>query len=125
MRICVVYDCLFPLTVGGAERWYRNLAERLASGGHEVSYLTLRQWDRGERAQIDPRVRVVTAGPRMALTTGLEQLIRLVTISRASFHCRVRALKSSMFSRIIEPIWHPGAVSVMMMFTAVPSTSTP
>jgi len=28
MRICVVYDCLFPYTVGGGERWYRNLAER-------------------------------------------------------------------------------------------------
>ena len=26
MRICLVYDCLFPYTVGGAERWYRNLA---------------------------------------------------------------------------------------------------
>ena len=24
--ICLVYDCLFPHTVGGAERWYRNLA---------------------------------------------------------------------------------------------------
>ena len=31
MRICLVYDCLFPYTVGGAERWYRNLAERLAA----------------------------------------------------------------------------------------------
>ena len=30
LRICVIYDCLFPHTVGGAERWYRNLAERLA-----------------------------------------------------------------------------------------------
>ncbi len=69
MRICIVYDCLFPHTVGGAERWYRNLAERLAENGHEVTYLTLRQWDRGERAQIDPRVRVVVAGPRMALYT--------------------------------------------------------
>ena len=27
MRICLVYDCLFPHTVGGAERWYRNLAQ--------------------------------------------------------------------------------------------------
>ncbi len=69
MRICVVYDCLFPYTVGGAERWYRNLAERLAAEGHEVTYLTLRQWDRGERIQLDERVRVVTAGPRMALYT--------------------------------------------------------
>jgi glycosyltransferase involved in cell wall biosynthesis len=69
MRICLVYDCLFPHTVGGAERWYRNLAERLVAEGHEVTYLTLRQWERGERADIDKRVRVVTAGPRMALYT--------------------------------------------------------
>jgi len=68
MRICVVYDCLFPYTVGGGERWYRNLAERLASAGHEVTYLTLRQWDRGEHPQIDG-VRVVAVGPRMALYT--------------------------------------------------------
>jgi glycosyltransferase involved in cell wall biosynthesis len=71
MRVCLVYDCLFPHTVGGAERWYRDLAERLAADGHEVTYLTLRQWERGERAQIDRRIRVVTAGPRMGLyTTG-------------------------------------------------------
>ncbi|MGO8905171.1 MAG: glycosyltransferase family 4 protein [Solirubrobacteraceae bacterium] len=69
MRICILYDCLFPYTVGGAERWYRNLAERLAAEGHEVTYLTLRQWDRGERADLDERVRVVTVGPRMALYT--------------------------------------------------------
>ena len=67
MRICLVYDCLFPYTVGGAERWYRNLAERLAADGHEVSYLTLRQWDRGERVELEGGVRVLTAGPRMAL----------------------------------------------------------
>ena len=35
MRICLVYDCLFPHTVGGAERWYRSLAERLAADGHD------------------------------------------------------------------------------------------
>ena len=45
MRICIVYDCLYPWTVGGAERWYRNLAERLSSAGHEITYLTRRQWD--------------------------------------------------------------------------------
>ncbi len=62
----MVYDCLFPYTVGGAERWYRNLAQRLAAEGHEVTYLTLRQWERGETGEI-PGVRVVEAGPRMAL----------------------------------------------------------
>jgi len=68
MRICVIYDCLFPLTVGGAEGWYRNLAERLAGDGHAVTYLTLRQWDRGDPPEIDG-VRVVAVGPRMALYT--------------------------------------------------------
>jgi glycosyltransferase involved in cell wall biosynthesis len=69
MRICLIYDCLFPHTVGGAERWYRSLAERLVADGHEVTYLTMRQWERGERAEIDARVRVVTVAPRMALYT--------------------------------------------------------
>ena len=66
MQICLVYDCLFPYTVGGAERWYRNLGERLAADGHEVTYLTLRQWEPGEDAEVSG-VRVVTAGPRMEL----------------------------------------------------------
>lgn len=43
MKIAIVYDCLFPNTVGGAERWYRNLAERL-DDEHRVIYLTRRQW---------------------------------------------------------------------------------
>jgi len=69
MRVCVIYDCLFPHTIGGAERWYRALAERLAQDGHDVTYLTLRQWKRGA----DPRVigvDVRVVGPRMALYTG-------------------------------------------------------
>jgi glycosyltransferase involved in cell wall biosynthesis len=69
MRVCVVYDCIFPWTVGGAERWYRSLSERLAAAGHDVTYITLRQWDRKDEPQV-PGVRVVAAGPRMALYTG-------------------------------------------------------
>lgn len=65
----MVYDCLFPYTVGGAERWYRDLAERLAADGHEVTYLTLRQWERGGRVDLGPRVRVLSVGPRMGLYT--------------------------------------------------------
>ncbi len=69
MRVCLVYDCLFPHTVGGAERWYRSLAERLIAAGHDVSYLTLRQWPRGEDPGL-PGVEVVAVGPRMTLYTG-------------------------------------------------------
>jgi glycosyltransferase involved in cell wall biosynthesis len=68
VRICLVYDCLFPYTVGGAERWYRNLGERLAADGHDVTYITLRQWDAGDEPEI-PGVRVVAVGPRLALYT--------------------------------------------------------
>jgi glycosyltransferase involved in cell wall biosynthesis len=66
VRIALVYDCLFPYTVGGAERWYRNLAERLAAAGHDVTYLTLRQWERGSDPEV-PGVEVVAVGPRMPL----------------------------------------------------------
>lgn len=66
MRVCVVYDCLYPYTVGGAERWYRNLAERLAEQGHSVTYLTLRQWPRGEEPSV-PGVEVRAVGPRLRL----------------------------------------------------------
>lgn len=69
MRICIVYDCLFPYTVGGAERWYRNLAEQLAAAGHEVTYLTLRQWADDEVPAIEG-VRVIAVGPRMELYIG-------------------------------------------------------
>ena len=69
MRICLVYDCLYPYTVGGGERWYRALAERVAAAGHEVTYLTLRQWERGERPDV-PGVRVVEVGPRLELYAG-------------------------------------------------------
>src|SRR4051812_10907817 len=66
LRICILYDCLFPYTVGGAERWYRNLAERLAAEGHVVTYLTLRQWDEGERG-VAAGVDVIAVGPRLGL----------------------------------------------------------
>jgi glycosyltransferase involved in cell wall biosynthesis len=68
VRICLVYDCLFPYTVGGAERWYRNLAERLAAEGHDVTFLTRRQWDRGTKVDV-PGVRIVALEPRMGLYT--------------------------------------------------------
>src|SRR5262245_27276181 len=66
VRVCIVYDCLYPFTIGGAERWYRNLAERLASSGHEVTFLTRRQWGRSEAPAI-PGVRVLAVSPHLEL----------------------------------------------------------
>jgi glycosyltransferase involved in cell wall biosynthesis len=61
VRIALVYDCLYPNTVGGAERWLRALAERLADE-HEVTYVTRRQWERGEEPSIDG-VRCIAVAP--------------------------------------------------------------
>jgi glycosyltransferase involved in cell wall biosynthesis len=66
VRICLVYDLLYPQTVGGAERWYRNLALRLAEDGHDVTYLTMRQWDAGAEPNLSG-VRVIAVAGRMPL----------------------------------------------------------
>lgn len=72
MRICLVYDCLFPHTVGGAERWYANVARRLVEDGHSVTYLTLRQWEDEPGVE---GVRVVAVGPRFELYSGARRRI--------------------------------------------------
>ena len=53
VRLCIVYDCLYPYTVGGAERWYRSLAETLSAEGVEVTYLTRRQWSEGQEPDLE------------------------------------------------------------------------
>jgi glycosyltransferase involved in cell wall biosynthesis len=44
-RAAVVYDCLFPLSVGGGERVYRRIAEVLVERGFVTDYVTRRVWD--------------------------------------------------------------------------------
>ncbi|MBA3376505.1 MAG: glycosyltransferase [Actinobacteria bacterium] len=51
-RVCLVYDHLFPQTVGGAERWMRDLALHVAATGHDVTYVTMRHWDESERPNL-------------------------------------------------------------------------
>lgn len=62
----MAYDCLFPWTVGGAERWLRSLAEELAAQGDEVTYLTRCQWDASSPPEIRG-VNVVAVSPREEL----------------------------------------------------------
>jgi glycosyltransferase involved in cell wall biosynthesis len=64
VRICLVYDLIYPHTVGGAERWYGNLGELLVEQGHEVDYLTLYHWPRGADPGL-PGVNVIPVGPGM------------------------------------------------------------
>lgn len=61
-RIAIAYDGLFPWSIGGAERWYRALAEGLVAAGARVTYLTRLQWDEPPRLHgIDV---IVIPGPR-------------------------------------------------------------
>jgi glycosyltransferase involved in cell wall biosynthesis len=62
MRICILYDCLYPWTVGGGEHWYRNLAAEFATNGHEVTYLTRLQWDVDDPPEIEG-VEVIAVSP--------------------------------------------------------------
>lgn len=49
LRIALVFDAIFPVTKGGAERWFTALATELSSAGHEVTYVTSERGERGER----------------------------------------------------------------------------
>lgn len=44
LRVAIVYDRVFPASFGGAERWFKLLAESLAAAGHQVTYLTVAHW---------------------------------------------------------------------------------
>ena len=61
-----MFDCLYPYTVGGGERWYRALAEGLSARGRRVTYLTRLQWDPDSAADV-PGVDVVAVTPAMEL----------------------------------------------------------
>ena len=62
LNICLVYDHLFPQTVGGGERWMRDLAVHVAAGPHDVTYLTMRHWDEDDPPRL-PGVRVLGLTP--------------------------------------------------------------
>jgi len=76
VRIAIVYDCLYPHTVGGAERWYRSLAERLALR-HQVTYITRRQWSRGAMPDAPAGVRVVavSGGTQLYTPSGRRRIV--------------------------------------------------
>ncbi len=87
MRICLVYDCLFPYTVGGAERWYRNLAERARRGGPRGHLPDAAPVGRADEPPELPGVRVVGGRPRGALHRGRPPPHRAAAALRAGVLC--------------------------------------
>jgi glycosyltransferase involved in cell wall biosynthesis len=66
VRVCLVFDCLYPHSVGGGERWYRALAEGVAARGHDVTYLTLLNWDVTTGPGV-PGVDVIAVAPELSI----------------------------------------------------------
>lgn len=52
MRICFVYDALFPYVKGGAERRYHELAKRMAVE-HDVHHVSWQWWEGASTTTID------------------------------------------------------------------------
>lgn len=75
MRIALIYDCLYPYTVGGAERRYRSVVAQLARR-HAVTYVTRRQWRRGATLDVPPGVRVaaVSGGRELYTASGRRRI---------------------------------------------------
>jgi glycosyltransferase involved in cell wall biosynthesis len=67
-RVAVTYDCLFPFTTGGGERQYSAFAAELAKLGHDVDYLTSRQW--GDESELPDDFTVVPVTGRLSLYSG-------------------------------------------------------
>lgn len=73
MRVAIVYDCIYPYSVGGAERWYVHVAQRLAER-HEVTYLTSRQWPPAEPPTEAFTVRAVAPGADLYTASGRRRI---------------------------------------------------
>ena len=94
MRIALVYDCLYPYTGGGAERWLRAVAEELA-GEHEVTYVTRRHWGRGPAPELGGAhcVGVSASGP-LYTASGRRRLLPAMRFAFGAFlhfACRRRS----------------------------------
>ena len=88
MRILLIYDCLYPNTVGGAELWLRALAEHLGRE-HEVVYLTRRQWDEASRGR-GIRGRRGVSGGELYTASGRRRLLPALAFGLGVFGHLVR-----------------------------------
>jgi glycosyltransferase involved in cell wall biosynthesis len=111
MRVCLAFDCLYPHTVGGAERWYRGLADGLVARGHDVTYLTLRQWDPAEEPDV-PGVDVVAVAGQHALYTAGRRSIG-VQFRFALGVARHLARHGSRYDAVQTPALHLALLAVL------------
>jgi glycosyltransferase involved in cell wall biosynthesis len=93
MRICLVYDHLYPRSIGGMERWFSALAAALAAAGHEVTYVTTGASEvASAKPEPIPGVRLVGLGRlRPTYTAGRRRLLPPLLFGLAVFRHLRRA----------------------------------
>jgi glycosyltransferase involved in cell wall biosynthesis len=76
LRILLVYDRLYPHSIGGFERFYREVAERLATR-HEVTFLTRVQWPDDDCPDPPAGVRLVAldCGQKVYTASGRRRIL--------------------------------------------------
>jgi len=70
LRIALVYDVIYPWSIGGGEKIIWELAVRLASRGHHVDVLSSRMWD-GPHTLVRDNVRCVGVCPWLRRSNNL------------------------------------------------------
>jgi len=87
VRILLIYDCLYPNTVGGAELWLRALAEDLGRE-NDVVYVTRRQWD--EPPEVEGFEVVGVSGGELYTRSGRRRLLPALAFGLGVFGHLVR-----------------------------------
>jgi glycosyltransferase involved in cell wall biosynthesis len=118
-RIAVVYDCLFPYTVGGGERWYRLLAEGLRDAGADVTYLTRRQWNDPPRIA-GIQVRAVSGRSELYDADGKRKLMPTLRFGAGLFWWLVRHRRAFDTLQVAHfPFWSVIAVRAALAGSGV------
>src|SRR5258708_29960872 len=68
IKIAIVYDAVYPYSLGGGERRYYELATRLAQSGHDVHWFGMHWWD-GPRVMHKDGVTYHSICPKLPLYT--------------------------------------------------------
>lgn len=90
MRIAIVFDCMYPHTTGGGEKQYVEFAREFVQLGHQVDYLTRRQWEGADPVDDGVRAVAITGGFPLYDDAGVRRPIGALKFSLALFAHLVR-----------------------------------
>ena len=85
IKVAIVYDAVYPYSLGGGERRYYELATRLAQAGHEVHWYGMRWWD-GPRVLLKDGVTYHGICPKLPLysRSGRRSIIQALVFGLAA-----------------------------------------